>query len=125
MPNPSELNEALQNAQKASAAIRALHFSWVELPGVEVELLLEMSSKFADQVTEYLINLSGENDEGPAMTDMIVSKSTSKACQLASLITVIYTGKVTDDERENLMELANVLSGEVADLLLEQEVDHA
>ncbi|CNI04468.1 hypothetical protein [Yersinia pekkanenii] len=50
----------LQQAQKASAVIRALHHSWVELPGHEVELLLEMSSGYADSVTEYLISLSGE-----------------------------------------------------------------
>ncbi|CNC83859.1 hypothetical protein [Yersinia pseudotuberculosis] len=50
----------LQEAQRASAVIRALRHSWVELPGNEVELLLEMSSGYADSVTEYLINLSGE-----------------------------------------------------------------
>ncbi|WP_145551869.1 hypothetical protein [Yersinia mollaretii] len=50
----------LQQAQRASAVIRALHHSWVELPGHEVELLLEMSSEYADSATEYLINLSGE-----------------------------------------------------------------
>ncbi|MBO1551534.1 hypothetical protein [Yersinia pseudotuberculosis] len=51
---------ALDQAQRASAVIRALRHSWVELPGNEVELLLEMSSGYADSVTEYLINLSGE-----------------------------------------------------------------
>lgn len=50
----------LQEAQRASAVIRALRHSWVELQGNEVELLLEMSSEYADSVTEYLINLSGE-----------------------------------------------------------------
>ncbi|AYD45327.1 hypothetical protein [Yersinia rochesterensis] len=50
----------LQQAQRASAVIRALRHSWVGLPGHEVELLLEMSSEYADSVTEYLINLSGE-----------------------------------------------------------------
>lgn len=51
---------ALDQAQRASAVIRALRHSWVELPGNEVELLLEMSSEYADSVTEYLISLSGE-----------------------------------------------------------------
>ncbi|CNK43109.1 Uncharacterised protein [Yersinia mollaretii] len=50
----------LQQAQRASAVIRALRHSWVEIPGHEVELLLEMSSEYADLATEYLINLSGE-----------------------------------------------------------------
>jgi len=62
MHNQKEVMQALQNAQKASAAVRALLHSWVELPGAEVELLLEMSSEYADEVTAYLINLSGEDD---------------------------------------------------------------
>jgi len=57
-----ELEDALLNAQKVSAVVRALHFSWVELPGCEVELLLEMSSQYADLVTKCLINKSGEPD---------------------------------------------------------------
>lgn len=63
MSNLAELNEALLNAQKASAAIRSLHYSWVELKGIEVELLLEISSRYADSVTEYLTNLSGGDGE--------------------------------------------------------------
>jgi|GEM_PF-3188921 len=61
MRSPEELNQALQNAQKASVSIRSLLHAWVELPGIEVELMLEMASQYADQVTEYLINQSGED----------------------------------------------------------------
>ncbi|HII3673163.1 TPA: hypothetical protein ACY3XY_003482 [Yersinia enterocolitica] len=50
----------LQDAQRASAVIRALRHSWADLPKCEVEVLLEMSSEYADSVTEYLINLSDE-----------------------------------------------------------------
>lgn len=49
----------LQQAQRSSAVIRALRHSWIELPGHEVEILLEMLSEHADSTTEYLINLSG------------------------------------------------------------------
>lgn len=65
MPNQVELNEVLKNAQKASVIARALNYTWVELQGREVELLLEMTTEYADSVTEYLINLSGE-DNGEA-----------------------------------------------------------
>lgn len=62
MANTAELNEVLKNAQKASVIARALHYTWVELQGHEVELMLEMTTEYADSVTEYLINLSGEDD---------------------------------------------------------------
>ncbi|MDK9420823.1 hypothetical protein PO857_003135 [Pectobacterium carotovorum] len=65
MSNQVELNEVLKNAQKASVIARALNYTWVELQGHEVELLLEMTTEYADSVTEYLINLSGE-DNGEA-----------------------------------------------------------
>lgn len=65
MCNQVEFNEVLKNAQKASAIARALYFTWVELQGHEVELLLEMTTEYADSVTERLINLSGE-DNGEA-----------------------------------------------------------
>lgn len=66
----NELMDILLKAQKASAIIRALNYSWIELPGCEVEALLSMSSEYADSVTEYLINLSGDNGEGsPAVGD--------------------------------------------------------
>ena len=64
MSNQVELNEVLKNAQKASVIARALNYTWVELQGHEVELLLEMTTEYADSVTEYLINLSGEDSEG-------------------------------------------------------------
>ena len=64
MTNTTELNEVLKNAQKASVIARALHYTWVELQGHEVELMLEMTTEYADSVTEYLINLSGETDGG-------------------------------------------------------------
>ncbi|WP_405080993.1 hypothetical protein ACI51X_18495 [Pectobacterium versatile] len=64
MSNQVELNEVLKNAQKASVIARALHYTWVELQGHEVELMLEMTTEYADSVTEYLINLSGEDGEG-------------------------------------------------------------
>lgn len=62
MRSQKELNEALQNAQRTSAAIRSLHFSWIELQGNEVEVMLEMTSQYADEVTAYLIELSGGDD---------------------------------------------------------------
>lgn len=62
MANQVELNEVLKNAQKASVIARALNYTWVELQGHEVELLLEMTTEYADSVTEYLINLSGEDN---------------------------------------------------------------
>lgn len=65
MANQVKLNEVLKNAQKASVIARALNYTWVELQGHEVELLLEMTTEYADSVTEYLINLSGE-DNGEA-----------------------------------------------------------
>ncbi|CNI37514.1 hypothetical protein [Yersinia pekkanenii] len=66
----NSLMDTLLNAQKASAVIRALNHSWVELSGCEVELLLDMSSEYADSVTEYLINRSGESIErSPAIGD--------------------------------------------------------
>ncbi len=55
-----ELMDILLKAQKASAITRALHYSWVELPGAEIELLIGMLSEYSDSVTESLINLSGE-----------------------------------------------------------------
>ena len=64
MSNQVELNEVLKNAQKASVIARALHYTWVELQAHEVELMLEMTTEYADSVTEYLINLSGEDSEG-------------------------------------------------------------
>lgn len=63
MSSTAELNEILKNAQKASVIARALHYSWVELQGHEVELMLEMTTEYADFVTEHLINLSGEDGE--------------------------------------------------------------
>lgn len=62
MSDITELNEVLKNAQKASVLARALHYTWVELKGHEVELMLEMTTEYADSVTEYLINLSGEDN---------------------------------------------------------------
>lgn len=62
MTNQVELKEVLKNAQKASVIARALNYTWVELQGHEVELLLEMTTEYADSVTEYLINLSGEDN---------------------------------------------------------------
>ncbi|URG53036.1 hypothetical protein IG605_001265 [Pectobacterium quasiaquaticum] len=62
MANQVELNEVLKNAQKASVIARALNYTWVELQGHEVELLLEMTTEYADSVTEFLINLSGEDN---------------------------------------------------------------
>lgn len=64
MSNQVEINEVLKNAQKASVIARALHYTWVELQGHEVELMLEMTTEYTDSVTEYLINLSGEKSEG-------------------------------------------------------------
>ncbi|HBS6919851.1 hypothetical protein K9I53_02195 [Klebsiella quasipneumoniae] len=63
MSNIGELNEILKNAQKASVIARALHYSWVELQGHEVALMLEMTTEYTDFVTEHLINLSGEDGE--------------------------------------------------------------
>lgn len=62
MANIAELNEVLKTAQKASVISRALHYSWAELQVHEVDLLLEMTTGYADSVTEYLINLSGSDD---------------------------------------------------------------
>ncbi|MFN1150340.1 hypothetical protein [Serratia liquefaciens] len=56
------LMAAIKSAGKASAIIRSLSFSWVELPGSEVELLMKMASGYADDATEYLINQSGKDD---------------------------------------------------------------
>ncbi|AKP33312.1 hypothetical protein [Yersinia aleksiciae] len=50
----------LQQAQRASAVIRALRYSLWELSSHEIETLLEVSSEYADSATECLINLSGE-----------------------------------------------------------------
>ncbi|HDZ0658744.1 TPA: hypothetical protein RRT39_002026 [Klebsiella pneumoniae] len=63
MSNIGELNEILKNAKKASVIARALHYSWVELQGHEVALMLEMTTEYTDFVTEHLINLSGEDGE--------------------------------------------------------------
>ncbi|HBU8934697.1 hypothetical protein [Klebsiella pneumoniae] len=63
MSNIGELNEILKNAQKASVIARALHHSWVELQGHEVELMLEMTTEYADFVAENLINLYGIDEE--------------------------------------------------------------
>ncbi|WP_145560891.1 hypothetical protein [Yersinia bercovieri] len=50
----------LQQAQRTSAVICALRYSLWELSSHEIETLLEVSSEYADSVTECLINLSGE-----------------------------------------------------------------
>ena len=63
MSNIGELNEILKNAQKASVIARAFHHSWVELQGHEVELMLEMTTEYADFVAENLINLYGIDEE--------------------------------------------------------------
>ncbi|CNI16599.1 Uncharacterised protein [Yersinia similis] len=73
----------LLNAQKTSALIRALNYSWTELSRCEVELLLDMSSEYADSVTEYLINRSGESIErSPAIGD----RYTKNDCGMTAIV---------------------------------------
>ncbi|MER2978872.1 hypothetical protein [Serratia bockelmannii] len=68
-PNNGALMDNLLSAQKTSAILHSLLISWVELTGSEVELMISMASEYSDSVTEYLINRSGEDENGEARHD--------------------------------------------------------
>lgn len=68
-PNNGALMDNLLSAQKTSAILHSLLISWVELTGSEVELMISMASEYSDSVTEYLINRSGEDENGEACHD--------------------------------------------------------
>lgn len=61
-------------AQRASAITRALSYSWLELPGCDIEVLFGVILEYTDSVTEHLINLpSGSAGETPAIGDRYIS----------------------------------------------------
>lgn len=64
--NKDALMNNLLNARKTSTMLNSLLISWVELKGDEVELMINMASEYADSVTEYLVNLSGEEENEEA-----------------------------------------------------------
>ena len=57
------------------------------------------------------------------MCDLSKSQATARACQLSSLLLTISctSDGLASTERENLIDLAAVIAGEVAVFLLEQE----
>lgn len=48
-------------------------------------------------------------------------KATSRACQLATLLLVISDCEVSDIERDNLIDLARDISGDIANFMMEQD----
>ncbi|HIB1507771.1 TPA: hypothetical protein ACWV5T_002389 [Salmonella enterica subsp. enterica serovar Muenchen] len=59
----NQINQ-LENAQKLNAIISALHCSWVELEGEDIETLMNMASEYAGAIKTHLTEMAeGDNDE--------------------------------------------------------------
>ncbi|HAG5257476.1 TPA: hypothetical protein G8577_003712 [Salmonella enterica] len=65
--NTEQVSKQLENAQKLNAVISALHCSWVELEGEEIETLLSVASEYGESIKSWLIEESEKpenNQEG-------------------------------------------------------------
>lgn len=62
--NTEQVSKQLENAQKLNAVINALHCSWVELEGEEIETLLSVASEYGESIKSWLTNKAkGEKPE--------------------------------------------------------------
>ncbi|EAP0942976.1 hypothetical protein B7802_07440 [Salmonella enterica] len=48
----------LENAQKLSAVLSALYFSWVELAGEDIDVLIYMASEYAGAIKSHLTEMA-------------------------------------------------------------------
>lgn len=53
----SEINQLI-NAQKLNAIISALHCSWMELEGEDIETLMYMASEYANAIKSHLTEMA-------------------------------------------------------------------
>ncbi|ENU7734909.1 hypothetical protein ACE3YX_001424 [Salmonella enterica] len=62
--NTEQVSKQLENAQKLNAVISALHYSWTELKGEEIEALMSVASEYGESIKYWLTNKAeGEKSE--------------------------------------------------------------